>query len=99
MHAMEDDPAKLAERLYAHEKLHLLVGTRVIFKRHVTRDDFAVPAGVTGLIVEPLVIQGGQVVAAVKLDCEIPGAEPYEYEVHWPEALYEDFHQDIEPIT
>lgn len=91
-----DDVKDLAQRLFAHEKLHALAGGRVKFTRDVERAPFfTVPKDSTGTILTPF-LSDGVLVAAVKLDASLPGSEPFEDEVHWTQPMFDTFAQDLE---
>lgn len=80
-------PLGLGQRFFRDELWRRLVGRHVTFIRTVTRDEFVVPKGRVGKIVEPFLDSDAGLVLAVKLRTPVPGSEPFEGEVHWREGV------------
>ena len=92
-------PSGLANRFYAQQILATLSGQRVRFKVEVQREEFTVPAGMTGIARPPFMVDG-KLVAAVELDDPPPGAAQFDNEVHWMEDFnLFDFEDEIELET
>ena len=83
----DDSPTGLGQRFYRDELWRRLEGRHVTFMRTVTRDEFVVPKGRAGKIIEPFLDSDGGLVLAVRLRTPVPGSEPFEGEVHWRENV------------
>jgi len=94
---METTPESLARRFYADQVLHALTGSRVRLKVDVERAEFTVPAGSTGIAMEPFLTDDGRLVAAVMLDDPPTEVQEFDGELHWIEDInLVDFEDEVE---